>query len=298
MEKHSIKKILVPIDFSETSEAATANAIILAQLLKAEVILIHIIENNWNQFSILLQEQIMPPSIQDIEKAIEKKMNALQKKISKTSGIIPEVFITTGNIHFEIVKFSEEKKVDLIVMGTHGMSGYNEMFIGSNAQRVVTLSEVPVLTMQKKYSKPEFKNILIPIDNSTHSREKVNLAVIIANLFGAFIHILGLPDTKDKLEINKFDTKIKSVEDFFNSAGLKNKTTIVRGDNLGKAAITYATKNKCDLIIINTGHESKINDVFLSAFVQQIVNHSKIPVLSFKHSRNSFSLDTPGFGID
>ena len=193
--------------------------------------------------------------------------------------------------------FSKKKKIDFIVMGTHGASGYKEMFIGSNAQRVVTLSDVPVLTMQKKNKGLGFKNILLPIDNSMHSREKINMAIIFADLFKSKIHIIGLPDSSNKTELNKFKIKLGSLEKVIKEHKLSFKTTIVSGKSLANTAIKYASQNNCDLIIINTGHESKITGVFLGAFAQQMVNHSKISVLSLKHSHSDFAIDTPGFGV-
>jgi nucleotide-binding universal stress UspA family protein len=182
-------------------------------------------------------------------------------------------------------------------MGTHGTSGYKEFFIGSNAQRVVTLSEIPVLTIQKKIAKSGFKNILIPIDNSLHSREKVNIALIIAGLSRAKIHILGLSDSDYLPESKEINTKLKSVEQVVHTHSLEFLTSVINGKNLSEAALKYASENNCDLIVINTGHESNITGIFLGALAQQIVNHSKIPVLSCKHSEGYSSIETPGFGI-
>jgi len=297
MKKYQIKRILIPVDFTETSEAATSRAVTLAKLFKAEIFLIHVIEFSGYYFSVIPETQIMLPSILEIEKGVKNKMEMMQKIIKRQSGIMPQVYITTGSIHSEVISFSENKKIDLIVMGTHGAAGYKELFIGSNAQRVVSLSEIPVLTMQKKSSKTKFKNILIPIDNSLHSREKVNLAMIIAEKFGARIHVVGLPDSNDKQELDKFKIKCESVENIIRTGKLQYKITFVHGKNLAQSAMNYASKNKCDLIIINTGHESKSTGIFLGAFAQQIVNHSKVPVLSFRHSEGYFTIDTPGFGI-
>ena len=297
MEKAAIKKILVPVDFTETSDIAVAKATALARLLKAELFFIHIIEFNRYFYAIDPNMQVALPSLLDIKKVVDKKMLVLQKKIKREFGIQPKVLVTSGEIPSEIIDYSQKKKIDLIIMGTHGASGFQEFFIGSNAQRVVTLSEIPVLTMQKKSSKSGFKNILIPIDNALHSREKVNLAMMFADLFGAKIHILGLPDSKEKQELDKFKIKLESVEKIVNEDNLPYKTTIVYGENLAKAALNYSTKNKCDLIAINTGHESKSTGIFLGAFAQQIVNHSKIPVLSFKHSEGHFIIETQGYGI-
>jgi len=290
-----IKKILVPVDFTETSETVISKATTLAKLLKADLLLLHVVAYNGYGFSILPEASALP-TIAEIEKAVSAKMDEMQASIRKKYGITPEVYVSTGNIDSEVIDFSKNKKIDLIIMGTHGASGYKEMFIGSNSQRVVTLSDVPVLTMQKDTGKLGFENILLPIDNSVHSREKVVLATAIAKQFGAKIHILGLAGSTDKTDLNKFKIKVESVEKYITSAKLPYKTTITEKSNLAGLAMEYAEENKCDLIIINTGHESKITGIFLGAFAQQIVNHSKIPVLSMKHLSDHYSIETDGFG--
>jgi len=297
MKNIEIKKILVPVDFSETSEAATATAITLAKQLKAEIFLLHVTEIYQYNYSFVPETAALLPSILELEKEIQKKMDELKENTIKKYGITPEVYVTIGDIHSEIIGFCKKKEIGLIVMGTHGTSGYSELFMGSNAQRVVTLSDIPVLTLQKKSDKPGFKSILIPIDNSLHSREKINLAMIIADLFDAEIHVLGLPDSSDEEDLKKFTIKYNSVQKIIALHKLTHKITMIQGDNLAEEALKYATKNKCDLIVINTGHESKFTGIFLGTFAQQIVNHSKIPVLSFKHTENHTDIETPGYGI-
>ncbi len=297
MKKIEITKILVPVDFSEHSDVAVSNAVTLARLLNADLFLIHVIEFNGYHFSMTPETDIIYPPLMELKTVVEKKLDKMRSDIKKRFGILSKIYIASGLIHTEIIDYSKKKKIDLIVMGTHGVSGYKELFTGSNAQRVVTLSEVPVLTLQKNARALRFKNILIPIDNSLHSREKVNLAMIIANVFGSKIHIVGLPPSKDKLDLNRFKIKCESVEKIVHADKLPCKTTIAGGENLAAAALRYASKNKCSLIVINTGHESKSTGIFLGGFAQQIVNHSKVPVLSFKHSEGHYSIDTPGFGI-
>jgi len=301
MEKYKIENILVPVDFSDTSEIALTEAIKLAGLFKATVFLLHVVEylNEFNGYfySVVPELQTSIPLLLEFEQTVEKRMQETKERILKKYGVKVEVTVTSGQVHSEIISFSENKKIDLIVMGTHGVSGYKELFIGSNAQRVVTLSDVPVLTIQKEISETGFKNILIPIDNALHSREKVNMALLIAEVFGSTIHIIGLPDSEEELDVNKINIKLKSVEKIIGNDKLSYKTTIVHGKNLAKDALDYADKNNCDLIVINTGHESKLTGIFLGAFAQQLVNHSKIPVLSIKHKEGYFTIETPGFGI-
>ena len=297
MKKHIIKKILVPIDFSETSEIALAEAISLSVLLNADLFLFHVMDYVEHLYTGFPEVQTLLHSNSELKNSVELKMKKMQVKISKEYGINIEVYIIQGHIHSEIIDFSIKENIDLIVMGTHGISGYKEFFIGANAQRVVTLSEIPVLTIQNKIKGSKLSNILIPIDNSIHSREKVIMAIDIAKLFGSVIHILGLPNSEEEHELNKFNTKIKSVETIVHEHNLQFVSSLIHGDNLAEEAIKYANKNNCDLIVINTGHESNLTGIFLGLFAQQIVNHSKIPVLSCKHTQDNYSITTPGFGV-
>jgi nucleotide-binding universal stress UspA family protein len=297
MKKINIKKILVPVDFTETSDNALTSAITLAKSLKAGIILLHILDMNRDQFSIVAQTPSVPSNILELTRMIKGKMNEMKEQISKEHGIKTEATVQNGHVHSEITSFSKKNKPDLIVMGTHGVSGYKEMFIGSTAQRVVTLSDIPVITIQKSPGKAGFRNILIPIDNSLHSRQKVNLAIILAQAFKAKIHLVALAISKEKQELKSLTVKLESVEKIIKTDKLPYVSTIVHGSNMAKSAMNYATKNKCDLIVINTGHESKLTGIFLGAFAQQIVNHSKIPVLSIKHLSDHYEIEIPGFGI-
>lgn len=287
----------MPIDFSETSINALKEALTLAGLLNAEVFLLHVMEYVKTEISFSSEAQQIPTSNSDFSISILKKMEELKGRIGKEFNIVPEVFITDGDIEKQINIFSEKENIDLIVMGTHGVSGYKEFFLGSNAQRVVIFSKVPVLTLQSRVTNYEFKNILIPIDNSTFSREKVDITLIIAKLFGAKIHLIGLTNSEEIEEINKFKIKLEAIENSITSCKLPYQSLIVRGDNLAEAAIHYANENNCDLITINSGHESNIGGIILGAFVQHIVNHATIPVLSFKYRHGHFTFLAPGFGV-
>lgn len=283
-----IKKILVPIDFTETSEAAILQGVEIAKLLKAEVYLLHVIPSNGHSVLETSPAQVLH---QD-GGSMKVKMDNFQKDILQKHGITVEAFIISGNVVDKIIEFAKNQNIDQIIMGTHGASGYRELFIGSNAQRVVTLSEVPVITMLNRLNESSFKNILIPIDNAIHSREKVDITLEIAKIFNAKVHILGLIDSNEILDINKMKIKLESIEKHVNKDHLSFVTTIEHGDSIAKTAVDYANKHKCDLIAINTGHESRITGIFLGPFAQQIVNHSNIPVLSVKQHEGKFTTST------
>jgi len=297
MKNTKIKKILIPVDFTDASDNALAAAASLAVLLKSEIYLVHVFESSSYSYTVFAKSEAMLPSFTEIKKSIGAKLEDLKEHMTKKYNVKCSVVVLSGHMHSEIYKFSKKKKIDMIVMGTHGASGYKEFFIGSNAQRVVTIAEIPVLTIPVKAKNISFKNILIPIDNSIHSRSKVNIAMVIADQYDSNIHLIGLPNTKDPKELAKFNVKMKSVEKIIDKEGLSYSSKNVQGKSIAEAALNYATKNKCDLIVINTGHESKTTGMFLGTFSQQIVNHSSVPVLSLKHPEGEYKISTPGFAV-
>ena len=297
MKNSEIKKILVPVDFTETAEIAIEEAMSLAVRLKADVHLLHVIESAKNPYLVFPEFQIEIPRDVDMQKMLEEKFYHMGSQLFKKFGIMPSTSITTGHVYTNIIDWSGDHHIDLIVMGTHGASGLKEMFIGSNAQRVVTHSTIPVLTMQQKNGESGFKNILIPIDDSFHSREKVNIAFVFAELYDSTIHVLGLSGSDDETDLKKIRIKVESIEKLCKSDELPCKTELVVGDNLASEAIKYSQSQHCDLIVINTGHESEISGTFLHPFAQQLVNHTHVPVLSYHHTEHHYTIDTPGFGI-
>ena len=293
----TIKKILVPVDFTETSDEALRKAVEIAKRFNADLFILHVLDFPGYAFSVLPELQIDPPAEKEVEEVVLRKLNSVRDQIFADHKISATLSISRGSIDREIGIYSEDQGIDLIVMGTHGASGYQEYFVGSNAQRLVTMSEVPVMTLQSDFKKNTFDNILVPLDNSLHSREKFNIAIEFARLFGSQIHLLGLPDSEEKKDLAKFHIKIESVEKVLNGSGIKYQTHIVKGGHVAKEALVFAEKHDIDLIVINTGHESEISGIFLGAFAQQIVNHAKIPVLSIKHIHGVYEITTPGFGI-
>ncbi|MGZ4035407.1 MAG: universal stress protein, partial [Bacteroidia bacterium] len=138
------------------------------------------------------------------------------------------------------------------------------------------------ITFQSFLKKPGFKNIVLPIDSSLHSRQKVDHAIEMASHFGATIKILGLVRTNEELDEKKFLIKIEAVEKALNKANINHDCKIVHGKNLAVETMQYSEEVKADLMMIMTDHESHLTGMFLGAFAKQIVNHSKIPVMSIK----------------
>jgi nucleotide-binding universal stress UspA family protein len=162
-------------------------------------------------------------------------------------------------------------------MGTHGVSGFEEFFLGSNAYRVVTSSTIPVLTVQEQADRMGFENLVLPIDSSQHTRDKVSEVVALAEKFGSKVFIAQLVREEDDNAI--MNLKVKQVEEHLEHKNIAFETTVLHNDNIAKATLDFAKKVEGDLIAIMTDQEN-YTGFFVGEYAQQIVNHSKIPVLS------------------
>jgi nucleotide-binding universal stress UspA family protein len=278
----TIQKILIPIDFSETSMLAIEHAAFTAQLFKAELVLLHVMEKFWERFNIITPEvKIDEPT--DFANSVEKKLEEIADDIRHKYGVISTCLTTSGNIFKEIMSATEENGADMIVMGTHGSSGVAEFFVGSNTYKVVTQAKCPVLSVQAHSTKLGFNDILLPIDDSSHSRQKVNHAIALAKRFASRLHILGLADAdNDDLDMAKFEIKLIQISEYAETAGISSIRKIVKANNQAKDTLAYASQNNVDLIAIMTDQEENITGRLLGTYAQQVVNHSKIPVLSIQ----------------
>ena len=291
MNPFKIEKILVPIDFSETSMLAFEHAIFAAKLLKAELVLLHVIENHWEKFNIVVPElRVNAPN--DIVDAIDARLEEIASNILSTHGIKSTCITSSGVIFSEIITEAKEQNVDLIIMGTHGNSGFSESFIGSNTFKVTTSSACPVISVQTHSQKTGFNEILLPIDDSSHSLQKVNHAVILAKHFSSRIQLVGLSDFEDELNIQKFEIKLLEIEAYIKKSGLVSARKIIAGKNKATMVADYAKIIGADLIIIMTDQDENISGQFMGAYAQQIVNNSKIPVFSIRAAEGSiFTLE-------
>ena len=271
-----IKRIGVPTDFSETANVAINHAVDIAKRFDAEIFLIHVLEAGAYQ-------GIFAPSKKTEYDEIEQAQQKLQEdahKLEQETGLNVSQTVVSGRIYEEIVSASNKAGIDLLVMGTHGSSGWEEFFVGSNAFKVVTQSSCPVLSIQENATKTELNSIILPIDNTSVSRQKVRHAVTLAKKFDSTVHIAALL-TDNQPEIrHEFELKIKQVTDYLEREEVPYTETTLTGSNLATMTMNFAESKGGNLIVMMTEQESNLTGFLMGPFAQQVVNHSKIPVLS------------------
>ncbi len=276
----TIKNILIPTDFSETANLAVAHGALMANLFNAKIFLLHSVETTTYTGG---------PGEPVIIQEAEKIYNMGVEQLKKTAGEITAKYkveiaaiTVSGKPAAAITEAVKENNIDIIVMGTHGASGFEEFFMGSNAHKVVNLSSCPVISIRLTTPNVGFSNIVMPIANGLHSRQKVNNVIDIASKYNSTVHILGLLETNDPMEDKKFEIKLESVTHLLTKDNVKFTTKLIRAHNPAIEAMKYSEEIGGDLIVIMTDHESDLTGMFLGAIAKQIVNHSKIPVMSIR----------------
>ncbi len=292
--KLDIRKIVVPVDFSETSEHATDQAAWLAATTEAELLLVHVLPPDRQYFE-SPETFTTPDDSVEVRKDAAAKLELVARDLSGKYGITPRCRVLQGKVSYELIDLASEEHADLIMMGTHGAKGLEEILIGSNAQHLVTKAPCPVITFQQEKRKPGFSNIVLPIDRSRHSRQKVGVAINVALLCNSKIHIVGLLDNEDEGEYQKLQVVLDQVQMAIDRSEIPYTRHTVKGDNIAQEAMKYAQSINADLIMILTEDESVLGKLDLGPLSKHIVNHSTIPVMSLNPQYGSFeALDLTG----
>ena len=273
-----LNKILIPIDFSNTSKLALEYAANLCKAFDSELHLVHIYKTSTiDVLPNLTASSASLPNYEGLREMVIEELNAVGEKFSKQNNIAYNIEVKEGSVSKGIIASAKDCGADLIVMGTHGVSGFEEFFMGSNAYRVVTSSAVPLLTVQEHSDKMGFQNIVLPIDSSQHTRDKVSEVVALAELMGSKVHIAQLMREDDDTAI--MNLKVKQIEEHLDHKSIAHQTTVISNENIAEATLEFANKVVPDLIATMTDQEN-YTGFFIGEYSQQIVNHSKIPVLS------------------
>jgi len=194
--------------------------------------------------------------------------------------------IRSGKVDREIINQAKYHDAFLIAVGTHGISGFEPFWVGSNAYRIVTGAPCPVITIRYgEDAKRNISKIVLPIDSTKESRQKVPFTAVLANMFSAEVVILGLV-TSEAMD-GLIDSYCKQVEKYLLNEGIINTIHKRHAENLTDEAINFARDISADLIVIMTEQETTLSNLLLGSYAQQMINHSELPVLSLR-SRNLY----------
>jgi nucleotide-binding universal stress UspA family protein len=267
--------ILVPIDFSEQSLIALGQSVNFARITKASLTLIHVMEDHFHV------PFVKPKEDKSLEKNIRKELEKISAETYSKNGVKTDFVIAHGRVYEEIQKAARKLKSSLIIMGTNGSVGIKR-FIGSNALRVIREAPCAVITIKGKKHRPGCKNILLPLDVSKETKEKISKAIELAGLYGSHIYLMSVLTTDDEFIVNKLKRQMISVENFVKEHHVSCSHEFVTGDDVAEEIVKYAKKIKADLVILMTQKEMGWTDMFLSDEAQEVLNDTDVPVLSIR----------------
>jgi nucleotide-binding universal stress UspA family protein len=278
MEKISFKKILVATDYSELSENAVRTASEICQKHSAILVLLHVVKNSPEY----TPEVEFNPSLsytQEMKLAARSELRHLGDRIREKYKIPVDEIVSYGEVVKEIVKIIDETNPGLVLIGTHGASGFRRFFMGSTAYKVIKHTKFPVMTIPASGDWTSFRNILFPIRLIPDALKKYDHVRPIILSDNPTLQILGLsmesdPDTiKDVFELEEeLETRLHEDKVSFH-------LSFHRCTNYADKILETAEEKMADLIVIIATIDKTKGEFFIGPFSQQILNHAKVPVL-------------------
>ncbi len=279
MSHISFKKILIPVDFSKTSHKVFHHVKWLAQKFDSEVTLMHIYEKPSSSDTFpSLGDSGLEDFNKRYETSVSAKLEELREELLEAGIKKVETQYFEGNVAKSIRDYAEEAKIDLVAMGTHGTNDLADFFLGSNAFKIVNTIDLPVLTVHEKSVFAPYKNIVVPLDDSAYSRAKFPYIAELASTLGADVEIL-YPETSNPTRKSTINSYFRQVSDFLEENKIVHMVRSVEG-NFAHEVVKFADYTSADLIVIMSDTDTTIANMLLGSTAQEIVNHSRVPVIT------------------
>lgn len=278
-----MKSILVPTDFSKNADNALNYAIELAKKENAKIILLHAFHVTYVYPDVPMQ--YLTVQIQSAEQVANNQLKLLCEKVEKSEKLKCEIINKESLAVDLILETIEKKKPGLVVMGTKGVSGIKEIFIGSNTGKIVEKAKCPVIVVPEKVSYSPIKNITYATDYNLTDIYALEKLVEIAKLFNSKITLLHVGfelfthETEDDF-MNTFKSKVKK-DILYNKIDFK----VVYGKDLTDVLEDYIKYESPDLIAMSATYKNLFDKVFGSSLTKKMAYHTKIPLLVFHYKQ-------------
>jgi nucleotide-binding universal stress UspA family protein len=253
--------ILIPVDFSKQSLTAIRQSYNLARYTHSKLMLLHAYSR---------------PG-EEAEEALLK----LAKQTEAESGVPTECVNRQGDIYELTDTIAELLKATLIIAGLESHMRFRDI-IGQSASKLVRVAPCPVITIRGEDNHDGIENILLPLDLSPESREKVDVAIQFAKYFHSSIRILGLFDPSDADYENQILSYCHQVKQFIKSKHIPCSNKSVPTKDVAATVVDYAHKIEADLIMIMNKPGLNVSEYFTGTDAQKIVDQSPIPVMTIQ----------------
>ena len=278
LDVFNMKKILVPTDFSKPAEYALKVASQLAKRNNSEIHMLHMIELPMHQIIATSNFSELPEAVFFMKIAHQKYEEALDKDYLDDLDLYENIKFNetpTG-----VANYCSENEIDLIVMGSHGTSGIKEMFIGSNTEKVVRTSKIPVLVIKNNYEEFKINDFVFASDFKKDGKETYRQAVDLAKALGSKLHLLLVNTAGNFITTSEAE---EAMNEFVKDTSYKKRTINIYNDvTVEKGILNFSKTVDADLIGISTYGRQGIAHFFSGSISEDLVNHATRPVITFK----------------
>ena len=281
----ALSHLLVPVDYSDKSVFGLKYAVKLNKILKGKITFINVIKGVdpiWSEFFTNVEREILLKKLQD----------HLHNFVTKNSDISEGEFdclIAKGKLCDTIMQTAESLKASAIVMGTSHADNIKKKIIGTNALRIVSEAKCPVITIKAEPDNAPIKRLILPLDISKETREKVVDSVDIARKLDAEILVVSAYSFDDELIFKKMQQQQDQVVKYITDRGIKCSAQLLKVDDNVDGVLNFIDTNKGDMVIITTHQQLEIVTSFVGSFAKSIVSRAKVPVMSIV-PRNKYNV--------
>ena len=273
-----LKKILVPTDFSKEAEQALKVAVQLARKHDAEVYLLHLIELPLGQVDALSSHSELPEAM-FFMKLAHKRFEEVMSQDYLQDVTVHET-VEFHQSFTDLIKTCHKNDVDMIVMGSHGTNGLKEMFIGSNTEKVVRTADIPVLVIKNEHQDFEVNDFVFASDFKNDNKETYKQAAQLAEAFNAKLHLVMVNTANNFTTTNVAKERIHN---FIGDHTYENRSiNIYNDETVEQGILNFSQSINADLIGISTHGRQGIAHFFNGSISEDLVNHAKRPVVTFK----------------
>jgi nucleotide-binding universal stress UspA family protein len=207
----------------------------------------------------------------------EKLIREYSSRLGNDSTL--RYIVKKGKVYREVVNQANSYKNAVVSASTHGASGFEELFVGSNALKIIAATSQPVFTIRHTPVPSQIKRIILPIKLHVDTRQKAPIAADLAELFGAEIHVLSVTSQKNKRDLDRLDSYARQVLSYLKARQIKTVSKVLTGDHLANITCNYTEAVDADMIVSMSTAIDKWS-VFLGSYAHQVVNRANVPVLN------------------
>lgn len=273
-----MKKILVPVDFSSYSIEALKVAAQIARKNNFQIILLHLLELPHQSIDPFGNVNSIPEIIFFKNKAIEKLEELMDFPFLE--GIEVFELVEFKKVEAGVIDACTKNNIDLIIMGSHGNSGFKEALVGSNTEKIVRFSNIPVLVIKKETKEFNPAKIVFASDFSKEIQKPFGKILEFAKIFNSKLSLVTIC-TPSSFKTTTATEKV--MNDFIGNFKVDDYSYHIYNDtNIENGIINFSNQMGADLIAICTHGRTGLSHFFNGSIGEDLVNQAATPMITFK----------------